>query len=78
MNTSTIPTSITTPSTRGVPARRRFVGIVTEPQTYRNVVYLLLGLPLGTVRSRLHYAKRALRAAIEADERPKGHQGRSA
>ena len=49
MNTSTIPTSITTPSTRGVPARRRFVGIVTEPQTYRNVVYLLLGLPLGTI-----------------------------
>lgn len=38
----------------------------------------ILGLPLGTVRSRLHYAKRALRAAIEADERPKGHQGRSA
>jgi len=28
-----------------------------------------LGLPLGTVGSRLHYAKRALRAAIEADER---------
>jgi RNA polymerase sigma-70 factor (ECF subfamily) len=28
-----------------------------------------LGLPLGTVGSRLHYAKRALRAALEADER---------
>lgn len=49
MNTSTIPASITTPSTRGVRSRRRFVGIVTEPQTYRNVVYLLLGLPLGTI-----------------------------
>jgi RNA polymerase sigma-70 factor (ECF subfamily) len=30
----------------------------------------LLGIPLGTVRSRAHYAKRILRAAIEADSRP--------
>jgi RNA polymerase sigma-70 factor (ECF subfamily) len=37
-----------------------------------------LDLPIGTVRSRLHYAKRALRAAIEADERPAAEQGRSA
>lgn len=29
-----------------------------------------LGIPAGTVRSRLHYAHRAMRAAIEADERP--------
>jgi RNA polymerase sigma-70 factor (ECF subfamily) len=29
-----------------------------------------LGIPLGTVRSRAHYAKRVLRAAIEADSRP--------
>ena len=29
-----------------------------------------LGVPLGTVRSRLHYAMRALRSAIEADARP--------
>ncbi len=29
-----------------------------------------LGLPLGTARSRSHYAKRNLRAAIEADARP--------
>ena len=27
-------------------------------------------MPVGTVRSRLHYAKRAMRAAIEADARP--------
>ena len=35
----------------------------------------ILGVPVGTVRSRLHYAKRALRAAIEADARQdqKGH-----
>jgi RNA polymerase sigma-70 factor (ECF subfamily) len=29
-----------------------------------------LGIPAGTARSRLHYAHRAMRAAIEADERP--------
>ena len=29
-----------------------------------------LGVPMGTVRSRLHYAMRALRAALEADARP--------
>ena len=29
-----------------------------------------LEIPIGTVRSRLHYARRALRAAIEADARP--------
>jgi RNA polymerase sigma-70 factor (ECF subfamily) len=29
-----------------------------------------LGVPEGTVRSRLHYAMRALRAALEADARP--------
>jgi RNA polymerase sigma-70 factor, ECF subfamily len=29
-----------------------------------------LGVPGGTTRSRLHYAVRAVRAALEADERP--------
>jgi RNA polymerase sigma-70 factor (ECF subfamily) len=29
-----------------------------------------LGVPVGTVRSRLFYAMRALRAAIDADARP--------
>lgn len=28
-----------------------------------------LGIPVGTVRSRIHHAKRALRAAVEADSR---------
>ena len=28
-----------------------------------------LGVPVGTVRSRLHYAMRALRAALDADAR---------
>jgi RNA polymerase sigma-70 factor, ECF subfamily len=30
----------------------------------------LLHIPIGTVRSRLHYAKQALRSAVEADARP--------
>jgi DNA-directed RNA polymerase specialized sigma24 family protein len=29
-----------------------------------------LGIPPGTVASRLHYAMRTLRAAVEADARP--------
>jgi RNA polymerase sigma-70 factor, ECF subfamily len=29
-----------------------------------------LGTPRGTIRSRLHYAVRAMRAALDADERP--------
>jgi DNA-directed RNA polymerase specialized sigma24 family protein len=37
-----------------------------------------LGIPVGTARSRLHYALRTLRAAIEADERPAVPEGRSA
>ena len=30
----------------------------------------VLGIPIGTVRSRLHHAMRGLRAALEADARP--------
>jgi len=30
----------------------------------------ILGVPVGTVLSRLHYAMRAMRAALDADERP--------
>ena len=37
-----------------------------------------LGIPAGTARSRLHYATRMLRAAIEADAAPVAHQGRMA
>lgn len=37
-----------------------------------------LGVPLGTVRSRLHYARRALRAALDADRRPAIGEGHSA
>jgi DNA-directed RNA polymerase specialized sigma24 family protein len=38
----------------------------------------VLQVPIGTVRSRLHYAKRALRAALEADSRPTNREGRLA
>jgi RNA polymerase sigma-70 factor, ECF subfamily len=37
-----------------------------------------LGIPAGTARSRLHYATRVLRAAIEADARTVAPQGRMA
>ena len=37
-----------------------------------------LGIPAGTARSRLHYATRLLRAAIEADMAPVIHEGRMA
>ena len=37
-----------------------------------------LGIPAGTARSRLHYATRVLRAAIEADAAPVAHEGRMA
>ena len=30
-------------------AARRSLGVVARPQTYRNIAYLLLGLPLGTL-----------------------------
>ena len=37
-----------------------------------------LGIPAGTARSRLHYATRVLRAAVEADAAPVAHEGRTA
>ena len=37
-----------------------------------------LGIPAGTARSRLHYATKAMRAAIEADAAPVTSQGRMA
>jgi RNA polymerase sigma-70 factor, ECF subfamily len=38
----------------------------------------VLAIPVGTVRSRLHYALRTLRAAVEADERSIVSEGRTA
>ncbi len=37
-----------------------------------------VGIPAGTARSRLHYATRILRAAVEADAEPVAHEGRMA
>ena len=37
-----------------------------------------LGIPVGTVRSRLHYAHRAMRAALDADDRNQVLGGRLA
>ncbi len=49
MNTTTIsPASPSSRSNRTSPVRRIF-GVATQPQTYRNIAYLLLGLPLGTI-----------------------------
>ena len=51
MNTTSIPRQ-TTPSqmqpTKSTPLVRRLFGVVAEKQSYRNIGYLLLGLPLGT------------------------------
>ena len=54
MNTSTVPgvdvpVSIEGADAHDVRSRRRFLHVVAEPQTYRNLGYLLLGLPLGTI-----------------------------
>jgi len=41
-------TSIQLPASHPTPVHR-FFGVLTRPQSYRNIVYLLLGLPLGTL-----------------------------
>ncbi len=48
---------------RAVLALHHYIGL--EPAEIADT----LGIPAGTVRSRLHYAHRAMRAALEADER---------
>ena len=51
------------PDERAILVLRHFVGY--EPTEIAEV----LGLPAGTIRSRLHHAHRAMRAALEADAR---------
>ena len=41
-------------------------------------VAVRIGIPLGTVKSRMHHAKRALRASLEADGRTSASQERMA
>ena len=38
------------------------------------VIAEILGVPAGTVASRMHYAMRGLRAALDADARPHGRE----
>ena len=38
----------------------------------------ILGIPVGTARSRLHHALRAMRAALDADDRVNAVGGRPA
>jgi len=52
------------PEQRAVVVLRHYLGYpLTE-------IADVLGIPVGTARSRLHYATRQLRAALEADARP--------
>jgi len=52
------------PDQRAAVVLRYYLGL-TVPE-----VADALGLPVGTAKSRIHYAIEALRAALEADERP--------
>jgi RNA polymerase sigma-70 factor (ECF subfamily) len=45
--------------------------------TLAEIAYAL-SAPVGTVRSRLHYARRSLRATLEADARPADQKGHTA
>ena len=51
------------PEQRAILVLRHYLGL--EPIEIADV----LGIPVGTARSRLHYAHRAMRAALEADAR---------
>jgi RNA polymerase sigma-70 factor (ECF subfamily) len=57
------------PEERAVLVLRHYLGY--EPSAIADV----LGLPGGTIRSRLHHAHRAMRAAIEADARAAVREG---
>ena len=61
-----------TPEERAILFLRHYLGY--EP----SVIAEVLGVPGGTVRSRLHHAHRAMRAAIEADARASAVGGSSA
>jgi RNA polymerase sigma-70 factor (ECF subfamily) len=60
------------PEQRAILVLRHFVGLETAE------IADALGIPPGTVRSRLHHAHRAMRAALEADARAIGIGGTSA
>ena len=55
---------------RRLPPEQRAVFVLHHHLGMRQVeIAESLGIPIGTVKSRLHYASVALRAAVEADER---------
>ena len=60
------------PEQRAILVLRHFAGLETAD------IADALGIPPGTVRSRLHHAHRAMRAALEADARAIGIGGTSA
>lgn len=53
MSASSLPAWSDPPTAAESPVRaspaRRFFGVLARPQSYRNIAYLLLGLPLGTL-----------------------------
>lgn len=57
-----------TPDQRAILVLQHFMGLPLAE------IADVLGIPVGTAGSRLHYATRALRAAIEADTRPVGKE----
>ena len=50
MSTTTVAQPTSLPDTRNGRASplRRFLGVAAQPDSYRNIVYLLIGFPLGT------------------------------
>ena len=60
------------PEQRAILVLRHFVGLETAQ------IAETIGIPAGTVRSRLHHAHRAMRAALEADARAITAGGRPA
>jgi RNA polymerase sigma-70 factor (ECF subfamily) len=60
------------PEQRAILVLRHFVGLGTAE------IAEALGIPAGTVRSRLHHAHRAMRAALDADARATAIGGRPA
>jgi hypothetical protein len=47
-NTTLVPTPTSPDFTHSQGRASRFVRVVADPQSYRNITYLLIGLPLGT------------------------------
>ncbi len=53
---------------RAIVVLRLYLGLSVEESA------VTLGIPVGTAKSRLHYATEAMRLALEADARPPGQE----